>query len=201
LAVWIAVSTGIVIVGVMESGGDTPAARAQSVREAKLMRPEALARLESARAHPTYKSRTLRVAVPATLLAGIVTTLCLAALLWLPLAAIGEEVSLRATWSVTVHALLPQAYFGASMLAIHAVYSDVNLLATDRLLSLSFLIPQGSGRLGAMVRSIDLIEVWTVALLAVGGGVLARGRFAYCAVVVSGAWLIMLAAKVALLYR
>jgi hypothetical protein len=128
--------------------------------------------------------------------------LILALILWTVFRLLGSELSYPASFSVTVHSMIPLAV--AQLLALPVVLSRDKISAHDAqdgilLSNLAFLTPEGAGpAVRALLGSIDFFALWVVVLLVVGYREVARVSWAKAAAVVAVLWLLIVGLRVGL---
>ena len=134
---------------------------------------------------------TPALAAAQSLLVSPALFLFIALLFWVGFRLVGSEMTYKASLSTSLHALLPSAV--ASLLTIPVILQRKSLTVAESRAggflasNLAALAPEGTGAaLRALLGSMDLFNVWVVALLLIGYGAVAKvSRTATTAVVVT----------------
>ncbi len=133
------------------------------------------------------------------LLANLLITLGLAAVLWVSFKAFGWDVAFRQSFGITSHALLP--YIGTSMLLILFVTrldlvnpADLGDLTHS---NLGFLVDRHEhAALHSLAASIDVFTFWVLGLLVIGFAIAARVPKKKAAILILSLWGLFVLGKV-----
>jgi|HubBroStandDraft_3_1064219.scaffolds.fasta_scaffold09275_3 hypothetical protein len=147
----------------------------------------------------TEKFSKVLVPVSALIIVPVVSLL-IALVFWLLLKAVGGELRYPVSLSVTLHGMMPQviaALLALPLMAMHGLYSQDELKRGVVASSPAFLAPEGaSPALVALLTSLDLFSLWSLALLVIGYRRTARTSTAATAGVAIGAWLLYVLGKI-----
>jgi hypothetical protein len=142
------------------------------------------------------------VLVGVGLVGSVLGYLLIALVLWLGLRLAGGELTYLQGFSATLHGLIPaQALKPLIMIPVLLSVKSVDpqALQSGSVLqsNLAFLAPEGASRaLVALLASLDVFTLWTVALLVLGMSLVGRVSKSASALVVVGAWIVWVGLKV-----
>jgi Yip1-like protein len=126
--------------------------------------------------------------------------LAVALVFWVVFKLLGSDLAFPASFSVTLHGLMPGAV--GALLAIPVVIGaeeiDLQDLQSGNLLltNLGALAPEGSGAaLRSLLSSLDLFSLWSLVLLAVGYAIVGRVSRATAAWTVTALWILYVLCK------
>jgi hypothetical protein len=128
--------------------------------------------------------------------------LVVALVYWLGMRLVGGELRYPVSLSVSLHGMLPQAV--ATLLALpvlmtHGMYTEDEFRRGVVASNLAFLAPEGaSPGLVALLGSLDLFTLWSLALLIIGYRRAGRTSTTAAAGVVLGVWVLYVLCKIGL---
>jgi Yip1-like protein len=114
---------------------------------------------------------------------------------------VGGELRYKTSLAVLVHAIVPYALLALLAIPVALARESITLeeVQGGRLVptNLAFFAPEDAGRrLVALLSSIDLFNVWVIALMIVGYAIAARVSKGAAAGVVIGLWVVLVLIKV-----
>ena len=121
-------------------------------------------------------------------------------LFWVILKLCGSDLEFLQAWSVALHAALPQSLLALLSIPVALTHSTIGY---DEVKSGSFLksnpaafLPKGASPVvTSLLSNIDVFTIWTIILLAIGYGIVARTKRGTTWMAVSAVWLFWILVK------
>ena len=144
-----------------------------------------------------------KIAIPLAALVFVpLMYLAVALVFWLLMRLVGGEFRYPVSLAVSLHGMLPQTLAGLLSLPLilsHGLYSPDAIKRGVLASNLAFLAPEGASPAAvALLGSVDLFTLWSLALLIIGYRRAGRTSAGATAGVVIGVWLLYVLAKVGL---